>query len=59
LPGPVEHEGQNEPVGAVHDSPNNLQTPDDLVGRLVFLCSADNDFMTGQAIVVDGRSVYH
>jgi len=36
-----------------------LQTPDDLMGTLVFLCSSDSDFMTGQAIVVDGGSVFH
>jgi len=31
-----------------------LQTPDDLMGTLVFLCSSGSDFMTDQAIVVDG-----
>lgn len=40
-----------------------LQTPDDLMGRLVFLVSSDSDFMTGQAIVVDGGttrgSIFH
>jgi len=35
------------------------ETPDDLVGTLVFLCSAESDFVTGQAIVVDGGSVLH
>jgi NAD(P)-dependent dehydrogenase (short-subunit alcohol dehydrogenase family) len=30
------------------------QTPDDLVGTLVFLASADSDFITGQNIAVDG-----
>jgi hypothetical protein len=29
------------------------------MGRLVFLWSSDSDFMTGQAIVVDGGSVFH
>jgi len=29
------------------------------MGTLVFLCSLDGDFMTGQAIVVDGGSVFH
>lgn len=28
--------------------------PEDLLGTLVFLCSADSDFMTGQVITVDG-----
>lgn len=35
------------------------QTPDDLTGTLVFLCSPDSDFMTGQTMVVDGGSVTH
>jgi len=36
-----------------------LQTPEDLLGTLVFLASSDSDFMTGQTIVVDGGSVFH
>jgi NAD(P)-dependent dehydrogenase (short-subunit alcohol dehydrogenase family) len=35
------------------------QTPDDLIGALLFLCSPDSDFMTGQTVVVDGGSVMH
>jgi NAD(P)-dependent dehydrogenase (short-subunit alcohol dehydrogenase family) len=34
-------------------------TTEDVVGTLVFLSSADSDFITGQAIVVDGGSVMH
>jgi NAD(P)-dependent dehydrogenase (short-subunit alcohol dehydrogenase family) len=33
--------------------------PDDMVGTLVFLCSPESDFITGQTIVVDGGSVMH
>ncbi|MFP6710891.1 MAG: 3-oxoacyl-ACP reductase family protein [Rhodospirillales bacterium] len=33
------------------------QTPEDLIGALVFLASADSDFITGQCLVVDGGSV--
>ena len=33
------------------------QTPDDLMGALGFLLSAESDFITGQTMVVDGGSV--
>jgi NAD(P)-dependent dehydrogenase (short-subunit alcohol dehydrogenase family) len=33
--------------------------PADLVGTAVFLASADSDFMTGQAVVVDGGVILH
>lgn len=33
------------------------QTPEDLVGALVYLASADSRFMTGQTMVVDGGAV--
>jgi NAD(P)-dependent dehydrogenase (short-subunit alcohol dehydrogenase family) len=63
-PGLVEHEGQNAPkalseLQLKQRSIKRLQTPDDLMGTLVFLCSSDSDFMTGQTIVVDGGSVFH
>jgi len=63
-PGLVEHEGQNAPKALTElqlkaRSIKRLQTPDDLMGTLVFLASSDSDFMTGQAIVVDGGSVFH
>ena len=63
-PGLVEHEGQNAPKALTESqlkarSIKRLQTPQDLMGTLVFLCSSDSDFMTGQAIVVDGGSVFH
>jgi NAD(P)-dependent dehydrogenase (short-subunit alcohol dehydrogenase family) len=34
-------------------------TPEDLCGTLVYLVSAESDFVTGQVIVVDGGSVMH
>ncbi len=63
-PGLVEHEGQNAPKALTElqlkeRSLKRLQTPDDLMGTLVFLASSDSDFMTGQTIVVDGGSVFH
>jgi NAD(P)-dependent dehydrogenase (short-subunit alcohol dehydrogenase family) len=32
------------------------ETPEDLVGTVVFLCAPESDFITGQTIVVDGGS---
>jgi NAD(P)-dependent dehydrogenase (short-subunit alcohol dehydrogenase family) len=32
------------------------ETPDDLTGAIVFLCSDESDFITGQTILVDGGS---
>jgi len=63
-PGLVEHEGQNAPKALTElqlkaRSIKRLQTPEDLLGTLVFLSSSDSDFMTGQAIVVDGGSIFH
>lgn len=36
-----------------------VQTPDDLIGTLVFLSSRASDFITGQTINVDGGLSYH
>jgi len=63
-PGLIEHEGQNAPKALTElqlkeRSIERLQTPADLMGTLVFLCSPDSDFMTGQSIVVDGGSIFH
>ena len=63
-PGLIEHEGQNAPRALTEmqlkeRSIKRLQTPDDLMGTLIFLASQDSDFMTGQTIVVDGGSVFH
>jgi len=35
-----------------------VQTPQDLVGPLLFLCSADSDFVTGQNLIVDGGAFF-
>lgn len=34
-------------------------TPEDMCGTLIYLCSTDSDFVTGQVLVVDGGSVTH
>ncbi len=34
-------------------------TPEDLCGTLIYLCSPESDFVTGQVLVVDGGSVMH
>lgn len=35
------------------------QVPEDLTGALIYLCSSDSDFMTGQTMLVDGGSAMH
>jgi len=63
-PGLVEHEGQNAPKALTELQLNErsikrLQTPEDLLGTLLYLASPDSDFMTGQTIVVDGGSIFY
>jgi 3-oxoacyl-[acyl-carrier protein] reductase len=36
-----------------------IETPKDLSGTVVFLCSSESDFITGQTIVVDGGMYMH
>lgn len=59
---------ESEMVGdrALHSGPTvqsrcfkRPETPEDLVGTMVFLCAADSDFITGQTIVVDGGWAMH
>jgi NAD(P)-dependent dehydrogenase (short-subunit alcohol dehydrogenase family) len=33
--------------------------PEDMIGTLLYLCSPDSDFVSGQTVVVDGGSVMH
>jgi NAD(P)-dependent dehydrogenase (short-subunit alcohol dehydrogenase family) len=63
-PGLVQHEGQNAPKAFTDfqlkaRSIKRLQTPEDLLGVLVYLASPDSDFVTGQTIMVDGGSIFH
>jgi 3-oxoacyl-[acyl-carrier protein] reductase len=36
-----------------------VQTPDDLIGPMLFLVSPDSDFMTGQMLVADGGTKFY
>ena len=36
-----------------------VQTPQDLVGAVVFLCAPESDFITGQTLNVDGGFAFH
>ena len=63
-PGLVEHEGQNAPKALTElqlkeRSIKRLQTPEDLLGALIYLSSSDSDFVTGQTIVIDGGSILY
>lgn len=35
------------------------ELPEDLAGAMIFLCSSDSDFMTGQTVLVEGGRVLH
>jgi 3-oxoacyl-[acyl-carrier protein] reductase len=35
-----------------------IETPEDLVGALIFLCSSDSDFITGQSLNCDGGFLF-
>jgi NAD(P)-dependent dehydrogenase (short-subunit alcohol dehydrogenase family) len=63
-PGLVEHAGQNAPKALTElqlkaRSIKRLETPEDLLGTVIYLASPDSDFVTGQTLVVDGGSVLH
>lgn len=63
-PGYVLHKGTIETDRGRNDQVIQLrplgrtQTPDDLLGTILFLASHDSDFITGQTIVVDGGEVF-
>lgn len=49
--------GRNEQVTQLR-ALRRTQTPEDLLGTIVFLASHDSDFISGQTIVVDGGEVF-
>jgi 3-oxoacyl-[acyl-carrier protein] reductase len=64
LPGSTASESSREAYGpdAYQKPPpdrpiRRIQTPEDLVGTVIFLSSSDSDLITGQSIVVDGGVV--
>jgi NAD(P)-dependent dehydrogenase (short-subunit alcohol dehydrogenase family) len=63
-PGYIYHEGtgktdagRNEQVKSLR-SLRETETPEDLAGTILFLCSSASDFITGQTIIVDGGEVF-
>jgi NAD(P)-dependent dehydrogenase (short-subunit alcohol dehydrogenase family) len=63
-PGLVQHEGQNAPKEFTEfqlqaRSIKRVQTPEDLLGALVYLASPDSDFVTGQTVVIDGGTIFY
>lgn len=63
-PGYIYHEGTRPMDGGRNEKGQSLrslpktETPDDLAGTLLFLCSSASDFITGQTIIVDGGEVF-
>jgi 3-oxoacyl-[acyl-carrier protein] reductase len=53
---PVPTEGRTALSGSQVRAIRRVQTPDDLVGAILFLCSAESDFISGQMLTVDGGS---
>src|SRR5438046_9453619 len=63
-PGLVQHEGQTAPKEFTEfqlkaRSIKRLQTPEDLLGVLVYLASPDSALVTGQTMLVDGGGIFH
>ena len=46
--------GSPGPAAVARRAIKRDQYPEDLLGTLIYLCSSDSDFMTGQVLAVDG-----
>jgi NAD(P)-dependent dehydrogenase (short-subunit alcohol dehydrogenase family) len=55
---PEEEMGKYQPTAQTR-SLKRVERPADLVGTIVFLCSSDSDFITGQTLAVDGGAVFN
>ena len=49
----------NFEVNLVNRAIKRAEQPEDLLGAMVYLCSSDSDFVTGQTLVVDGGAAMH
>jgi 3-oxoacyl-[acyl-carrier protein] reductase len=56
---PSEHIVRMRAAAAAERALKRTQTPEDLVGAIVFFASAESDFITGQTLVVDGGACMH
>jgi NAD(P)-dependent dehydrogenase (short-subunit alcohol dehydrogenase family) len=63
-PGYVYHSGTSQTDGGRNEQVKALralrrtETPDDLAGTILFLCSSASDFITGQTLLVDGGEIF-
>jgi NAD(P)-dependent dehydrogenase (short-subunit alcohol dehydrogenase family) len=48
------HVEQSKAAAVARRAIKRDQIPEDLLGTLIYLCSSDSDFMTGQVLAVDG-----
>ncbi len=51
--------GDNKDASLATRAIKRDELPEDLIGAMLFLCSSDSDFVTGQTLVVDGGSAMH
>jgi meso-butanediol dehydrogenase / (S,S)-butanediol dehydrogenase / diacetyl reductase len=57
--GETQHKGEALESFGAGILAGRLSTPDDITGLALFLASSDSDYITGQAINVDGGMIFH